>query len=773
MLVVGILAEEWICRIYIVNEHPIMGLLPIIGCFSFIYMGKVEVRLKLAAVFLILGLISMYTATISLDWARSFVSEDEIIKGRIIRIERLDDRTELVVDLLSDSEKGRVLVSVYDGDRDVVPLDYLGLEMEFVMEIEEPKSAGNPGGFDYRRYLYGRGIYGYGSIKKSDIRVIYGETNLLYRFTAELLSAREAFLESAFKDKDARDLAGGILFGMGRNISDDVREEFMEGGAGHILAVSGLHIGILYSVYKAVEKRLRIKSVAIRKVMVVSAFLVYGTLALWSVSVTRAVLLILIKEFADIFDLRFDGLTALAIASDIMLLYRPYLIFATGFQMSFLAILGLCFMRPKIVYLLKCIRKKHRRMDSESDKWISAIATMISVQVMMIPYTIYVYNRFAVLTLLNNWIMIALAGIYVPLGVTAFAVYGFFVYLPFAEHISSAVSSYIGISLTNLGSIMIWINKALLMRGRAVMSLVSPKTYLIVGIIAGVFYFASEEFKIKCRRLPSAALIRLIVIVVVASLFAFVLSFNPLEFADEVFLDVGQGDSLHINWGETDILIDGGGNQNYNVGRKTLRPYLLRVGAESLDMAISTHEHTDHFLGIEELSEVYPIEDVIRRGRAGERIVLDDDRWIDILWPIPGYEDSEDENYYSRIFKVFDSGITTLVTGDITEEGEKALIRYYRNGELKSHILKVAHHGSRFSSSSEFLDAVDPIIAVISVGKNNYGHPAPSVIEKLQSKGIIVYRTDIDGAIGIIIGDGKFFVCGNRRNMRIEEYRVN
>ena len=149
-------------------------------------MGKVEVRLKLAAVFLILGLISMYTATISLDWARSFVSEDEIIKGRIIRIERLDDRTELVVDLLSDSEKGRVLVSVYDGDRDVVPLDYLGLEMEFVMEIEEPKSAGNPGGFDYRRYLYGRGIYGYGSIKKSDIRVIYGETNLLYRFTAEL-----------------------------------------------------------------------------------------------------------------------------------------------------------------------------------------------------------------------------------------------------------------------------------------------------------------------------------------------------------------------------------------------------------------------------------------------------------------------------------------------------------------------------------------------------------------------------------------------------------
>ena len=735
-------------------------------------MGKADKNLRMSIAFLLLGAVSMYTSTISRDWARTFSDGDTIVKGRITRIERLEDRTELVVDSFSVSEEGKILLTVYDGDRDVVPMDSLGREIEFVVEVEKPKSAGNSGGFDYRNYLYGRGIYGYGSIKKSDIGKINGDANLLYGFTAGLLSAREAFLERVFEDRDARDIAGGILFGMGRNISEDVREEFMEGGAGHILAVSGLHIGILYSVYKAVEKRLRIKNLVMRKSLVILFFLVYGTLSLWSVSVTRAVLLILVKEFADTFDLRFDSLTALALISDAMLLFRPYLIFATGFLMSFLAILGLCFMRPKIVYLLKKMRKRSLKEEGESEEWISALATMLAVQALMIPYTIYVYNRFALLALINNWIMIGLAGIYVPLGAVAFAFDFAFARVPIIQVLSSASADYLGAALTYLGEIMVWINKVFLVQGQAVIRLISPKAYIVVGMLAGIFHLASEEFKIRWKRMPRTALLRLILISISVSLFTFAFTFNPVAFSDQVFLDVGQGDSLHINWGETDILIDGGGNLNYNVGEKTLRPYLLHVGVESLDMAISTHEHTDHFLGIEELSEVYTIEEIITKGTAGERIVLDDERYIEILWPIPGYEDSEDENYYSRIFKVHDRGITTLVTGDITEEGEKALINRYRNGELKSHILKVAHHGSRFSTSKEFIEAVSPIIAVISVGKNNYGHPAPSVIEKLQSQGIIVYRTDIDGAIGIIIGDGKFFVCGNRRNMRIEEYRV-
>ena len=137
---------------------------------------------------------------------------------------------------------------------------------------------------------------------------------------------------------------------------------------------------------------------------------------------------------------------------------------------------------------------------------------------------------------------------------------------------------------------------------------------------------------------------------------------------------------------------------------------------------------------------------------------------IEILWPLEAETDSEDENYFSLIFKVREKNMTILVTGDITSEGEAALIDHYRgSNKLKCDILKVCHHGSRYSSSDEFLDAVDPQVAVIGVGKNNYGHPSNEVIEKLSKKGIMVFRTDLNGAVGFIDRKGKLEVCVQRK----------
>ena len=119
-------------------------------------------------------------------------------------------------------------------------------------------------------------------------------------------------------------------------------------------------------------------------------------------------------------------------------------------------------------------------------------------------------------------------------------------------------------------------------------------------------------------------------------------------------------------------------------------------------------------------------------------------------------------------FKVTVQGLSVLITGDITIEGEKMLLRKYAGTDvLKADILKVAHHGSAYSSCEEFIDAVNPKVAVISVGKNNYGHPSDDVIEKFRETGIIVCRTDLDGAVGIIKKGDSFSVCTkrNRKNM--------
>ncbi|MBQ1406507.1 MAG: MBL fold metallo-hydrolase, partial [Eubacterium sp.] len=181
------------------------------------------------------------------------------------------------------------------------------------------------------------------------------------------------------------------------------------------------------------------------------------------------------------------------------------------------------------------------------------------------------------------------------------------------------------------------------------------------------------------------------------------------------------------------------------------------------DIALATHLHTDHYLGLEQLSECYRVRNLVTKGKAGDVIELSGGDRIEILWPRVRDPDTDDENENSLIFKVYAGGLTILVTGDLTAEGEKMLVERYRGtGKLKCDILKVCHHGSRFSSSEEFIDEVSPRAAVIGVGKNSYGHPAPETLVKFKARGIPVYRTDMDGAVGFRMDRGELAVCKMR-----------
>ena len=178
-----------------------------------------------------------------------------------------------------------------------------------------------------------------------------------------------------------------------------------------------------------------------------------------------------------------------------------------------------------------------------------------------------------------------------------------------------------------------------------------------------------------------------------------------------------------------------------------------------------THQHTDHYKGLQELNECFRVKCLIPEGHAGQVFRLPGDGIIEVLWPERRDPDAEDENQNSQVFRVTTGGITTLVTGDLTPEGEEGILRKYRGTDrLRCDVLKVCHHGSSTSSTDAFLDAVDPAVALIGVGRNNYGHPSPAVIEKLEKKGIMIYRTDRDGAIAIRKKRGKLLIwCQKNR----------
>ncbi|MDO4552321.1 MAG: MBL fold metallo-hydrolase, partial [Bacillota bacterium] len=204
-----------------------------------------------------------------------------------------------------------------------------------------------------------------------------------------------------------------------------------------------------------------------------------------------------------------------------------------------------------------------------------------------------------------------------------------------------------------------------------------------------------------------------------------------------------------------------------------------------IDLAIVTHLHQDHYGGIASLARLMPVEALAlyegnRQGQeaiteetglsagalrwlaAGDRIRLDREVWIDVLWPEAAGEDGpppdqEDENANSLLLQVNYRGVRTLMTADMGSEGEGDVLELYGSRAsplLEAHILKVGHHGSRYSTSDAFLAAVDPGLAVIQVGRNHFGHPHPEVLEKLEENDIMVYDTLQNGAVLVYIEDG-------------------
>lgn len=236
------------------------------------------------------------------------------------------------------------------------------------------------------------------------------------------------------------------------------------------------------------------------------------------------------------------------------------------------------------------------------------------------------------------------------------------------------------------------------------------------------------------------------------------------------FIDVGQADSVLISNGDDNMLIDAGNNEDGSL----LVSYLKELGIEKLDYAVGTHPHEDHIGGMDDIInnfeiETYMMPDVLSTSKTFED-VLDALAGKNLQYTTPTVgsdyklgdatfkiiyvgESSGDLNDSSIVIKLSYGDNTFLFTGDATSKVEDEILK--SNVNIKSDVLKVAHHGSSYSTSDEFLNKVDPKYAVISVGKNNsYNHPSSSTLEKLNKRNIKTYRTDEDQTI-IFTSDGE------------------
>jgi competence protein ComEC len=244
-----------------------------------------------------------------------------------------------------------------------------------------------------------------------------------------------------------------------------------------------------------------------------------------------------------------------------------------------------------------------------------------------------------------------------------------------------------------------------------------------------------------------------------------------------VMLDVGQGDSILLRDGDRAVLVDGGGWRNGDLGGRVLLPALLAEGIRDLEAVVLTHPDLDHCAGLVDIASYLPVKELwtapgwdpescVGRFRTLQRRILwagenaQVGRWrFTALHPEAGdrtgLNDLNDLNDRSLVLRAEALGRRVLLTGDIERRAEYLLLDRYGRDELRADLLKVAHHGSRTSTTSAFLEAVKPRLALISAGVNNlYYHPAPDVVERLEEHGARVLRTDQSGMIRIAFGEG-------------------
>ncbi|MDR3072133.1 MAG: ComEC/Rec2 family competence protein, partial [Clostridiales Family XIII bacterium] len=532
--------------------------------------------------------------------------------GRILSLQKEGDG---YCDFVVRSDHRNVLLRVKAGDLN--PSVWIGRKISFTGRVEIPSGRRNPGGFDYALYLRTKGIHAMVNADAKDVFFSSATSDRLGIFISKCMDVKYQFLARARNgmSAEAYGIFAGMLFGDKSDLSEETYDLFRMTGIAHLLCVSGIHVAILYAVVQRVLGRRR----TIFSGLLALLFLFsYAFFSEFSPSVCRASLMIALHIVSRIVLNRYDLTTGIAVAAFLLLLYRPAILFSSGFQLSFLCILVLAFCMPLLNRYIgyrdrrtgapisrKELRHDPRTLGERGSEFAGkTLLPLLILQLGMAPMTAYTFCYLPLAGTLLNIPFVAMASIILPIGLFLFAVSAVSVFLPvFLLPLFEPVFRLALQAETVMIDFMFMATKWFCTWKFAGIQVVSPHVQIVFLFYCALFLLTSEGFRIVSRRrirwiLPMVSI--LCVTIALASLTSPVCQRNKAAFT---FLDVGQGDCLHIRTPDNrNFLVDGGGSTNFDVGKKTLLPYLLKNGIDHLDGVFVSHLHTDHFEGLRQLS---------------------------------------------------------------------------------------------------------------------------------------------------------------------------
>ena len=632
---------------------------------------------------------------------------------------------------------------VYINKKNKKLLEYGDL-IEIKGEYSAPEVARNYKGFDYSQYLKTLNIYG--TIKVEESKII--NKNQLSPILISINNIKEKMIDNANRNMPKRtaNLLLGILIGERDNIQEDIIESFRTANLSHILAVSGAHtsyiiLGITYLISKSKTPK------RIGYIITIINLLIFIIITGASYSVVRACIMAIVVIGAKICYRKENFFTSICISLIIILIQNPFAINDIGLKLSFMGTAGIVIFNKSITNFF--IKLKIKQKIAE------ALSVTFSAQLMIMPITILNFNTISLTFFISNILASPLLGIIIIFGFISI----------FISSILNPISKILFLILHIFLELLILVSKVTeKIPGSSILVKTPNILFAIVYYILILFFnyffvikqnptrrFHKKIIKIiTIKNIKNAFKVIAVVFLIILLLTRIVRIINPT--LKIYFIDVGQGDStLIVTPKNKKILIDGGEGKT-----NVLFQYLLDRRINKIDYIIISHFDSDHCNGLIEIIEKMRVENIVMSKqskeseeykkileiikqknikvssvKAEDKIIIEKNLYTKIINPAEKFE-FQDLNNNAIVAKLVYKNFSMLFTGDI-EKAEENLAKKYKN-ELKSTILKVAHHGSKTSTSEEFLKYVEPQIALIGVGENNkFGHPNQITIEKLKN----------------------------------------
>lgn len=663
--------------------------------------------------------------------------KDLLVEGRISGIPQFFDygvRFGFEIDTIDGvadrSFPGKVRLSWYSS-----PFEFnSGERWRFQVRLKQPHGSLNPGGFDYEQWLYLQGFHATGTVRQrfANKRLEDAESSVSMDRLRESIAER---LAGIFETSPVSGIIQALVVGEQHDISQQQWEVFRITGTTHLVAISGQHIGLVAGLAFLIAKWLwlrigsvRVSAPSVAAVCAIGCAMIYSALAGFSLPTQRAMIMISLVMGAILLRRKVLSSNTLALALFLIVLYDPTSVLAPGLWLSFTAVW-------LIIYTLS-------GRIAGCGRWLSIGKVHIITAIGLAPLLLLYFQQISLIAPLANLLAVPVISLLV-------------VPCCLAGSILLLIIPKAGILLLEAAGFtleMLWVVLEMLSRfSFAQWSGNQPAfLYLILAFAGLLLLFAP-------RGIPARWLGVLMLLPIV---------FAPLDPAPDkgefrfTLLDVGQGLAAVVETANHTLVFDTGAriSSRFDMGSAVVAPFLRSRNIRSINRLVISHADNDHIGGARSLNKLIPIEQILTSSRpsidwrganeckAGQTWTWDG---IEFQMLAPLDKLSERKNDNSCVLRVQSRSHSILLTGDIEKSTERALVEQYGT-RLASDYLVVPHHGSNTSSTTDFLEAVNPKYALIPAGyRNRYRFPRREVIARIERAGAKIYNTANSGAIFI------------------------